>query len=152
MQQLASADTEIYFGGLLLMDHYDHLRVKYLCEALNFKFHLDYPWGVPLAPWPFYPLKILGGGGGGGSQGRWQFNVSDHQSMIYFWKTLEASYYPMLNLGKLGKTWLKLARFGSSWLNLAKVGQAWLQLASVVVELGQIIRKWGWPAPGISTS
>ena len=47
--------AEIYFGGLLLMDHSDHHRVKYLCDALDFKYHLGYPWGVPDPPYPLPP-------------------------------------------------------------------------------------------------
>ena len=28
----------------------------YFCEALDFKYHLGYPWGVPQPPLPFTPL------------------------------------------------------------------------------------------------
>ena len=48
---------EIYFGGLLLMNHSDHHIVKYFGEALDFKYHLGYPpWGVPQPPLPLIPL------------------------------------------------------------------------------------------------
>ena len=42
--------SKIYFEGLLLMDHCDHHRVKYFCEAVGFKYHLSYPLGVPRPP------------------------------------------------------------------------------------------------------
>ena len=70
---------KIYFGGLLLMDHSDHHRFKYVCEALDFKYHLGYPWGVPLTPYPLDPYiyaytyrEVRGGLNGGG-----QFKGSD---------------------------------------------------------------------------
>ena len=36
--------------GLLLMDPSDHQRVNYFWEALDFKYHFGYPWGVPCPP------------------------------------------------------------------------------------------------------
>ena len=47
--------AKVFFGGLLLMDHSDHQRVKYFFEALGFKYHLGYPWGVPRPPDPLPP-------------------------------------------------------------------------------------------------
>ena len=61
---------KIYFGGLLLMDHSDHQRVKYFCEALGFKYHLGYPWGLGSPPTPLAPLDPYRGGGAyGGARG-----------------------------------------------------------------------------------
>ena len=71
--------AEIYFGGLLLMDHSDHQRVKYFCEAVGFKYHLGYPWGVPRPPNPL-PPKIPIWGDLWGGQGAWMrgsYNFSD---------------------------------------------------------------------------
>ena len=56
--------AELYFGGLLLMDHSDHHRVKYFCEAPGFKYHFGYPCGVPRPPLPLTPLDSYRGGGG----------------------------------------------------------------------------------------
>ena len=42
--------AEIYFGGLLLMEHSDHQRVKQVWRALDFKYHLGYPKEVPRPP------------------------------------------------------------------------------------------------------
>ena len=61
--------AEIYFGGLLLMDHSDHHRVKYFCEALDFKYHLVYPWGVPRPPLPLTPIHPYRGAPMGGPGG-----------------------------------------------------------------------------------
>ena len=68
--------AKLYFWGLLLMDHSDHHRVKYFCEALDFKYHLGYPWGVPQPPLPLTPLDPYRGVWGGSKWGG-QFNGSD---------------------------------------------------------------------------
>ena len=47
------------------MEHSDHQRVKYFCEALDFKYHLGYPWGVPRPPLPLTPLHPYRGVWGG---------------------------------------------------------------------------------------
>ena len=61
--------AKIYFGRLLLIDHSDHHRVNYFCEALYFKYHLGYPWGVPRPPSPVTPLDPYKGGPMGGQGG-----------------------------------------------------------------------------------
>ena len=61
--------AEIYFGGLFLIDHCDHHRVKYFCEAVGFKYHLGYPLGVPRPPLPLTPLYPYTGGPYGGARG-----------------------------------------------------------------------------------
>ena len=40
----------------------DHSRVKYFCEALGFKYHLGYLWGVPRPPSSLTPLNPYRGG------------------------------------------------------------------------------------------
>ena len=57
-----------FIFGLLLMDHSDHHRVKYFCEALDFEYHLSYPWGVPRPPLTLTPLDPYWGGMGGRSK------------------------------------------------------------------------------------
>ena len=36
--------AEIYFWGLLLMDHSEHQRVKYFWEAVDFKYQFGFHW------------------------------------------------------------------------------------------------------------
>ena len=51
------------------MDNSDHHRVKYFCEAVGFKYHLGYSWGVPRPPNPLPPKIPIGGALWGGQGG-----------------------------------------------------------------------------------
>ena len=69
------------FWGVITNGQNDHHRVKYFCEALGFKYHLGYPWGVPRPPLPLTPLDPYRGGGpyvarGGFNEGG-GYNLSD---------------------------------------------------------------------------
>ena len=57
--------SEIFVWGLLVMDYSDHQRVKYFWKALDFKYHLGYPWGVPQPPDPLRPWTHIRGVWGG---------------------------------------------------------------------------------------
>ena len=58
-----------YIWGVITNGQNDHHRVKYFCEALDFKYHLGYPWGVPRPPLPLTPLNPYRGVWGGGLNG-----------------------------------------------------------------------------------
>ena len=58
-----------YILGVITNGQNDHNTVKYFCEALGFKYHLGYPWGVPRPPLPLTPLDPYRGGGPYGGPG-----------------------------------------------------------------------------------
>ena len=123
------------FERLLLMDYSDHHRVKYFCEALDFKYHLGYSCGVPQLPF----LAIF-----------CKFCTTSGKFMVYFgyfWLILATFGYFWLFLATFSYCWILLAtfgyfrlllttfdyfwlNFGYFWLLMATYGFFWLHLAT----------------------
>ena len=67
----------------------------------------------PLTLTPLDPYRGIWGGGP--NDGGFNVSVCD----IFFWKALAKGFHIVLNLVKLGKTWLNLGKLGYTWLSLA---------------------------------
>ena len=97
--------AEIFSLGLWLMEHSDQLIEKYFLKPL-----ILITWAIiGESPYPPDALPTTVGYKGWGSQWGGWFNVSDHLSVIFFWKALDPSNHWVLNFGQLSQTQLNLA-------------------------------------------